>query len=67
MNIIAGVECPSVVCLSGDRSASDPAFRWQAADGSWHLGDELPADIEAALPPCEQQRCLRHRWRRKGY
>ncbi len=62
MNIIAGIECPPVVCLR-----QGPAFRWQTADGSWHTGDELPADIEAALPPCERQRCLRHRWRTKGY
>jgi hypothetical protein len=60
-NQIMGRSCPAVIC-----QRTGPAFKWQTADGIWHEGDELPRDIEVALPGYEWGRCIAHGWRRMG-
>jgi hypothetical protein len=61
MTIIAGIECPSVVCRR-----HGPAYSWEDADGVWHIADELPEAILRALPMIELERIARHRIRRLG-
>ncbi len=62
MNIIAGIECPSVTARR-----YGPAFGWQdPVTLFWHMADDLPREIIEALPACEQERLMRHKARRMG-